>query len=112
MAAKARYHKLTKTDGKDGDIFTDLQFQKPEPKIPWKAIGVAFGLLFVGSTLIIIGSFLLAGYIDEKYKDRTWPVLVLGILTFLPGFYHIRIAYYSWMGYPGYSFDDILVYAD
>lgn len=41
------------------------------------------------------------------FSDRTWPVLLLGILTFIPGFYHVRIAYYAWRGYKGYSFEDI-----
>ena len=45
-------------------------------------------------------------------SDRTWPVLTLGIITFLPGFYHLRIAYYAWRGYTGYSFDDIPDYND
>lgn len=26
---------------------------------------------------------------------------------FIPGFYHVRIAYYAWKGYRGYSFEDI-----
>lgn len=40
----------------------------------------------------------------RQYADRTWPVLVLGVLTFVPGFYYSRIAYYAYRRYPGYSF--------
>uniref|UniRef100_A0A3B4DIP3 Transmembrane protein 230 n=1 Tax=Pygocentrus nattereri TaxID=42514 RepID=A0A3B4DIP3_PYGNA len=47
------------------------------------------------------------GYIDLQHRDRTIPVLIIGILVFLPGFYHLRIAYYASKGYPGYSYDDI-----
>ena len=42
-----------------------------------------------------------------QYADRTWPLIILGIIMFLPGAYHIRIAYYAYRQYPGYSFDDI-----
>lgn len=42
-----------------------------------------------------------------QHSDRTVPVLIIGILVFLPGFYHLRIAYYASKGYPGYSYDDI-----
>ncbi|KAJ7418596.1 hypothetical protein WISP_58218 [Willisornis vidua] len=39
--------------------------------------------------------------------DRAIPVLIIGILVFLPGFYHLRIAYFASQGYRGYSYDDI-----
>ena len=42
-----------------------------------------------------------------KYGDRMWPLFIIGTLLFLPGFYHVRIAYYAWMKYEGFSFDDI-----
>ncbi|KPP62515.1 UPF0414 transmembrane protein C20orf30-like [Scleropages formosus] len=42
-----------------------------------------------------------------QHPDRTIPVLIIGILVFLPGFYHLRIAYYAWRGYHGYSYEDI-----
>lgn len=42
-----------------------------------------------------------------QHTDRTVPVLIIGILVFLPGIYHLRIAYYASKGYHGYSYDDI-----
>ena len=42
-----------------------------------------------------------------QYADRTWPVLIIGALMFIPGAYHVRIAYYAYKGYDGYSYDDI-----
>ncbi|CDW53471.1 UPF0414 transmembrane protein C20orf30 homolog [Trichuris trichiura] len=89
------------------DGFIDSQFHLPEQTIPWKAIGLATTLFILGSTLIIIGALLLSGFISAEYSDRTWPVLILGIIMFIPGFYHVRIAYYAFKGYQGYSFDDI-----
>jgi len=102
-SSSARYHKLTRTD----DGYIDLQFQKPEVKVPWKALLLALCLFAVGTGLIVLGALLLSGYIDTKYSDRTWPVLILGAIMFIPGAYHVRIAYYAFKGYKGYSFDDI-----
>lgn len=99
----ARYHRLAKSD----DGYIDLQFQKPPPKIPWKALLLASALFAVGSLLIVIGALILSGYIDSKYADRTWPVFILGAIMFVPGAYHVRIAYYAFKGYRGFSFDDI-----
>ncbi|KAB0389927.1 hypothetical protein E2I00_018452 [Balaenoptera physalus] len=91
-----------------------LKFKKGPPKIPCKAIALATVLFLIGSFLIIIGSLLLAGYISKgilfsdnktsstnfshsSYEGADWavPVLIIGILVFLPGFYHLRIACYA-----------------
>uniref|UniRef100_A0A0L8GL10 Transmembrane protein 230 n=1 Tax=Octopus bimaculoides TaxID=37653 RepID=A0A0L8GL10_OCTBM len=47
------------------------------------------------------------GFVDMQYSDRTWPLLILGALMFIPGSYHVMIAYYAYKGYEGYSFEDI-----
>uniref|UniRef100_A0A3B3Z002 Transmembrane protein 230 n=1 Tax=Poecilia mexicana TaxID=48701 RepID=A0A3B3Z002_9TELE len=83
------------------------QFKRSPPKVPYKAIALASVLFLIGSTLIIIGALLLAGYFGVTNSDRTVPVLIIGIIVFLPGIYHLRIAYYASKGYPGYSYDDI-----
>jgi len=35
-----------------------------------------------------------------------WPLFIIGTLLFIPGFYHVRIAYYAWYKYDGFSFDE------
>lgn len=35
------------------------------------------------------------------------PMLIIGCIAFLPGFYHSRIAYLAWRGYRGYSMNMI-----
>uniref|UniRef100_A0A8C9K088 Transmembrane protein 230 n=1 Tax=Panthera tigris altaica TaxID=74533 RepID=A0A8C9K088_PANTA len=47
------------------------------------------------------------GYIDLQGDRPGVPVLIIGILVFLPGFYHLHTAYYVSKGYWGYSYDDI-----
>ncbi|XP_051541713.1 transmembrane protein 230a [Myxocyprinus asiaticus] len=100
---KVKYSRLADSD----EGYIDLQFKKSPPKVPYKAIALATFLFLVGSLLIIVGSLLLAGYIHVMYPDRTIPVIIIGILIFLPGFYHLRIAFYASKGYRGYSYDDI-----
>ncbi|XP_063515068.1 transmembrane protein 230 isoform X1 [Pongo pygmaeus] len=102
-SSKVKYSRLSSTD----DGYIDLQFKKTPPKIPYKAIALATVLFLIGAFLIIIGSLLLSGYISKGGADRAIPVLIIGILVFLPGFYHLRIAYYASKGYRGYSYDDI-----
>ncbi|KAI3362023.1 hypothetical protein L3Q82_012362, partial [Scortum barcoo] len=95
-------------------------FKKSPPKVPYKAIALAIFLFLIGSLLIIFGALLLAGTIQvEKtslfcvqHPDRTIPVIIIGLLVFLPGFYHLRIAYYAAKGYRGYSYDDIPDFGD
>ncbi|OWR53980.1 transmembrane protein 230-like [Danaus plexippus] len=91
----------------DDSGFSDAQFEVPPLKIPWKALSLAAFLFVVGTSLLIVGSLIVTGQIDTKYSDRLWPMIVLGCIMFLPGAYHMRIAYYAYKEYPGYSFGDI-----
>lgn len=91
----------------DDSGFSDAQFEAPPQRIPWKALSLAAFLFVVGTSLLIVGSLIVTGHIDTKYSDRLWPMIVLGGIMFLPGAYHMRIAYYAYKEYPGYSFSDI-----
>ncbi|KAJ8981224.1 hypothetical protein NQ317_004167 [Molorchus minor] len=87
--------------------FTDAQFLVPAQKIPWKAIVLATMLLVVGTSLLVFGCMVITGHIAMQYSNRMWPMIILGALMFIPGAYHVRIAYYAYKEVPGYSFDDI-----
>lgn len=41
---------------------------------------------------------MLASSSATRGQTRAVPVLIIGILVFLPGFYHLRIAYYASKG--------------
>ncbi|XP_037504620.1 transmembrane protein 230 [Rhipicephalus sanguineus] len=101
--SNVKYQRMQRTD----DGFVDIQFQKTLSRVPKKAIALATCLFIGGSALIVLASFIFAGFFDPKYDDSSWPVLVLGALMFIPGAYHVRIAYYAYKKYPGYTFDDI-----
>ncbi|XP_074474746.1 transmembrane protein 230-like isoform X2 [Sebastes fasciatus] len=105
---KVKYSRLAADD----DGYIDLQFKKSPPKVPYKAIALAIFLFLIGSLLIIFGALLLSGTIKVEHPDRTIPVIIIGLLVFLPGFYHLRIAYYAAKGYRGYSYDDIPDFGD
>ncbi|KAK3413443.1 transmembrane protein 230 [Eucalyptus grandis] len=75
-------------------------------KVPWKSIALALFLLSLGSLLLFLSIFILTGHMGGE-KSQGYGLLVLGILTFLPGFYETRIAYYSWRGAEGYRFASI-----
>ncbi len=62
------------------------------------------GLLNQKNTLTLINCFI---FLISKYSDRTWPMIIVGTILFLPGFYHVRLAYYAWQEYEGFSFEDI-----
>ncbi|KRT78276.1 hypothetical protein AMK59_6805, partial [Oryctes borbonicus] len=111
--------KISRRKGKDYDSvdytqlpptdngFIDAQFIHPPQKIPWQSICLATFLLIIGSILLVMGTMIVTGHIDMKYSDRMWPMIILGVLMFIPGAYHVRIAYYAYKEVPGYSFDDI-----
>ncbi|CAF1348964.1 unnamed protein product, partial [Didymodactylos carnosus] len=92
---------------KEESQYTDLQFKEKPGKAPIRAIILAIMLFILGSIMISIGALMLTGYIRTQYRDRTWPLILVGTIVFLPGFYHVRIAYYAWKGYKGFTFDDI-----
>ncbi|CAI0447744.1 unnamed protein product [Linum tenue] len=72
-------------------------------RIPWKSVVLAIFLLFLGSLLLFLSFFVFIGHMGGE-KSQAYGLLALGILTFLPGFYETRIAYYSWRGAKGYRF--------
>ncbi|CAF3766626.1 unnamed protein product [Rotaria magnacalcarata] len=96
------YHRL-----EEEKQYSDLQFQEPQVKVPIFAIILAVVLFLIGSVMITLGALMLTGRIQTQYSDRTWPLILIGTLVFLPGFYHLRIAYWAWKGDRDFSFADI-----
>ncbi|KAL8528377.1 hypothetical protein ACS0TY_005984 [Phlomoides rotata] len=79
---------------------------KTYDKIPWKSILLANFLLLLGCLLLLLASFIFTGHMGGEFS-QAYGLLGLGLLTFIPGFYETRIAYYSWRGAQGYRFASI-----
>lgn len=111
--SRIRYSKLpsggpsVRIQDEDDDMYTeDLYYTEGSVKPPVKSIILAFLLFLTGSALLTIGGLMIGGILGHS-SEGAIPLLVLGGITFLPGFYHVRVAFYAWRGYLGYSFDDI-----
>ncbi|PSS30474.1 Transmembrane protein [Actinidia chinensis var. chinensis] len=75
-------------------------------KVPWKSIALALFLLSLGCLLLFLSYFIFSGHMGGE-RSQAYGLLGLGILSFLPGFYETRLAYYSWRGATGYRFASI-----
>ncbi|XP_057458272.1 uncharacterized protein LOC130749024 [Lotus japonicus] len=70
-------------------------------KVPWKSIVLALFLLFLGTGLLFLSYFIFTGHMGGE-RSQAYGLLALGFLSFLPGFYETRIAYYAWRGAKGF----------
>ena len=94
--------------GGDDDGFSSEQFMRPAAKVPYRAICLASFLLLIGSSMIVIAIASFTGLALTYLPMDTIHVLIsLGLLMFIPGFYHVRIALLAFNQCPGYSYDDI-----
>ncbi|KAK7245566.1 hypothetical protein RIF29_40413 [Crotalaria pallida] len=75
-------------------------------RVPWKSIVLALFLLFLGTGLLFLAYFIFTGHMGGD-QSQAFGLFVLGFLSFLPGFYETRIAYYAWRGAKGYRFSAI-----
>ncbi|MED6134429.1 hypothetical protein PIB30_037028 [Stylosanthes scabra] len=75
-------------------------------KVPWKSIVLALFLLFLGTGLLFLSYFVFTGHMGGD-RSQAYGLLALGCLSFLPGFYETRLAYYAWRGAQGYRFSAI-----
>ncbi|EKX34749.1 hypothetical protein GUITHDRAFT_155646 [Guillardia theta CCMP2712] len=81
---------------------------------PTHSIVLAVMLFLVGTGLLIVCILITTGAIDADYffpgqgwKQPAFTFLALGLVSFVPGFYIARIAFYAWRGEPGFSFSQI-----
>lgn len=88
------------------DFAHDQEDHLQKPEFPGKAIALSVSLLCCGITLLTLGLLHLRGHIFSK-DGAGWGFTTLGLLTFLPGFYMSRIAYYTLRGTPGFEYSAI-----
>jgi hypothetical protein len=92
--------------GDDGDLFGRRKAQEP-----FKAIILALLLMICGAALLTVGALLYVGKLsigaEGDVGKGSVPFFVVGCLTFIPGFYHVRIGYYAWYRRDGFDFAEI-----
>ncbi|CAN6478819.1 unnamed protein product [Victoria cruziana] len=110
MEARRRvgYSRLRQEES-EGEDETDLRFEYTPSsldRVPWKSVALALFLVSLGSLLLLLSYFIFTGHMPGD-SSQGYGLLTLGVLSFLPGFYETRIAYYSWRGAKGYRFSSI-----
>lgn len=106
---KVKYTRLVDVSRDENDYHDD-QFVESSPQLPVKSIVLSLFLFIVGSILLILAGLVMGGVFGSTPDASATPLVIIGVLTFIPGFYHVRLAYYAWKGYQGYSFSDIPSY--
>ncbi|XP_075152086.1 transmembrane protein 230 [Haematobia irritans] len=89
------------------DAFIDEQFVKPERKFPWKTVLFILFFFVAGATCLTCSILVSSGFTNEKYADRAWPLLILGILMFIPGGYYGYILLCICLKRDGFTVEDI-----
>ncbi|KAH8419359.1 hypothetical protein KR222_006518 [Zaprionus bogoriensis] len=106
--AAGEYSKVPE-DRTEIDGFVNEQWTVPsvEEPTPWKTIGIILAL-FCGGT-ISIGCAVLDWFADvqEERSDRIWALVIIGVLTIIPGGYYFFVLSCIILQRPGYSWDDI-----
>lgn len=94
-------------DDRSHETFIDPRFSVNQSQdVPWAEVVLAIFLMLIGMVLCSL-----------SYLHHTKHVVgqdsaglgfgILGILTFVPGFYHSRIIYYAFRHRKGYDFQHI-----
>jgi len=97
-------------DGRVDDVEEAKPFSEPfaETKPYKRTLCLVFTLCFGGLLTLVTSTLILLGHLDsELYADRMIPLMILGLLMFIPGAYYMRIVYYTFRGRSGFSYDQI-----
>jgi len=91
----------------DGWAHEDRAVPPPDAP-PVREILLAVGLLVAGCAFAGLARASATGRLDgHVHPGATGGFATLAVLTFLPGAYTTRLAWYAARGVPGYSFNDI-----
>jgi hypothetical protein len=82
----------------------DAYEERRRKRVPYKSILLAVFLFVLGTILIGLSVVFLR---RSPVPENAYPLLILGLLTFVPGLYASRIALWAYFGYADFSFDDL-----
>ena len=86
-------------------------------KIPYRTIAACILFFIVGSYFVWQG---ISNYVNdvrptynvdgERIGAEPWELIVLGMLMFIPGSYHVFVALMACCEQPGYTYKDVSAY--
>ena len=80
--------------------------------VPVKAISFAIILFIMGFFFLGLGIMILTGYYETDGEDeRGWPLIIIGLITFLPGSWATTIAICSYFKIEGWSYSELPKFA-
>ncbi|KAG5684349.1 hypothetical protein PVAND_013584 [Polypedilum vanderplanki] len=96
-------------DGRCQEDIEEAQFidTRNNEQKPYTTLCLIFFLFFMGLLTLIISILIIVGHLHEGYNDRMIPLLILGLIMFIPGAYYTRIVYFIARGRQGYNYDMI-----
>ncbi|XP_055916472.1 transmembrane protein 230 isoform X2 [Eupeodes corollae] len=95
-------------DGIHSDQFDEESLT--QRRLPLTQIILIMGFMILGAICISFSILISASYFDAKYQDRVWPLLMVGILMFIPGGYYGYILICILFKRDGFSYDDIPIF--
>ncbi|PNW72198.1 hypothetical protein CHLRE_16g678150v5 [Chlamydomonas reinhardtii] len=84
----------------------DRRFEPLAPDVPKASIALAIFLMCFGIFSLVAAWLHFTQRVLGKAQAEI-GFTVLGVLTFMPGAFHSYIAYGTWRGWPGFSWDQI-----
>eukprot|EP00011_Vannellida_sp_DIVA3-517-6-12_P012117 CAMPEP_0114622584 /NCGR_PEP_ID=MMETSP0168-20121206/9813_1 /TAXON_ID=95228 ORGANISM="Vannella sp., Strain DIVA3 517/6/12" /NCGR_SAMPLE_ID=MMETSP0168 /ASSEMBLY_ACC=CAM_ASM_000044 /LENGTH=154 /DNA_ID=CAMNT_0001833805 /DNA_START=72 /DNA_END=536 /DNA_ORIENTATION=- len=75
-----------------------------------KSIVLGVCLLAVGTVCLLLGLLIVTGVIETKHQDRGWPLVVVGLITFLPGSWASTISLMAYLKVAGYHIEELPSY--
>ncbi|QCD80524.1 transmembrane protein 230-like [Vigna unguiculata] len=91
----------------DEDTMMETAFTESNTtKQPIKDIALAVSLIGFGFVGIIIGSLMSYNHVGGDTAHGMF-FTILGLILLILGLYHMRIAYYAYQGYKGFSLTNV-----
>ncbi|EDW02772.1 transmembrane protein 230 [Drosophila grimshawi] len=96
-------------DTTEPDGFVNEQWTAPnvDESTPWKTIAIIITLFIGGTTCICCAALDWLADANQNRSDRIWALIIIGVLTIIPGGYYFYILSCILMRRQGYTMDDI-----
>ena len=75
-----------------------------------KSMAAGACLLLIGCICLTLGILIVTGAMETSHSDRGWPLVVVGIMTFLPGSWATFISVMAYFRVSGYRIEELPVY--